>query len=105
MKHSSSPSVVLSLVLALFGVAVFISDNFAATALLATTIDSNLDWTGHAYWDYYGYHDDSDGSYQDIYASRNFRANPEDVLRSLCFLAVRGEARRVLAEHLWRRAI
>lgn len=105
MKHSRLPSVVLSLVLALFGVGVFISENFATTAHLETTLDSNLDWTGHARWDYYGYHDDSDGSYQDIYASRNFRAKSDGVVRSLCFLAVRGEASRVLAEYLWRIAI
>ena len=32
-------------------------------------------WTGRARWDYYGYHEDSDGSYQDLYAPRNFHAN------------------------------
>lgn len=32
-------------------------------------------WTGRARWDYYGYHEDSNGSYQDLYAPRNFRAN------------------------------
>jgi hypothetical protein len=32
-------------------------------------------WTGRARWDYYGYHEDSNSSYQDFYAPRNFRAN------------------------------
>ena len=32
-------------------------------------------WTGRALWDYYGYHEDSNGSYQDLYAPRNFRGN------------------------------
>jgi hypothetical protein len=33
-------------------------------------------WTGRAYWDYYGYHEDpTAGAYQDIYAARNFRGN------------------------------
>lgn len=32
-------------------------------------------WTGRARWDYYGYHEDSNGSYQDLYAPRNFHAN------------------------------
>lgn len=32
-------------------------------------------WTARARWDYYGYHEDSDGSYQDLYAPRNFHAN------------------------------
>lgn len=33
-------------------------------------------WTGKAYWDYYGYHEDpTPGAVQDIYAPRNFRAN------------------------------
>jgi hypothetical protein len=32
-------------------------------------------WAGRARYDYYGYHEDSDGSYQDIYAPRNFHAN------------------------------
>jgi hypothetical protein len=32
-------------------------------------------WTGRARYDYYGYHEDSDGSYQDLYAPRNFHAN------------------------------
>jgi hypothetical protein len=32
-------------------------------------------WTGRARWDYYGYHEDSNGSYQDLYAPRNFRGN------------------------------
>ena len=32
-------------------------------------------WTGRARWDYYDYHEDSDGSYQDLYAPRNFRGN------------------------------
>jgi hypothetical protein len=33
-------------------------------------------WTGKAYWDYYGYHEDSTlGAYQDIFAPRNFRGN------------------------------
>ena len=29
--------------------------------------------TGRARWDYYGYHEDSNGSYQDLYAPRTFR--------------------------------
>ena len=32
-------------------------------------------WTGRARWDYYGYHEDSNGSFQDLYAPRNFRGN------------------------------
>jgi len=33
-------------------------------------------WTGKAYWDYYGYHEDqTPGAYQDLYAPRNFRGN------------------------------
>jgi hypothetical protein len=33
-------------------------------------------WTGKAYWDYYGYHEDPTmGAVQDIFAPRNFRAN------------------------------
>jgi len=32
-------------------------------------------WTGRARWDYYSYHEDSDGSYQDLYVPRNFHAN------------------------------
>jgi hypothetical protein len=32
-------------------------------------------WTGRARWDYYGYHEDSNGSFQDLYASRNFHGN------------------------------
>ena len=32
-------------------------------------------WTGKALWNYYGYHEDSNGSYQDLLAPRNFRGN------------------------------
>jgi hypothetical protein len=32
-------------------------------------------WTGRARWDYYDYHEDSNGSYLDLYAPRNFHAN------------------------------
>ena len=33
-------------------------------------------WTGRAYWDYYGYHEDpTAGAVQDIFAPRNFRGN------------------------------
>jgi hypothetical protein len=32
-------------------------------------------WTGRARWDYYGYHEDSNGSFQDFYAPRNFHGN------------------------------
>ena len=33
-------------------------------------------WTGRAYWDYYGYHEDPTvGAVQDIFALRNFRGN------------------------------
>jgi len=32
-------------------------------------------WTGRVRWDYYGYHEDSNGSYQDLYAPRNFHSN------------------------------
>jgi hypothetical protein len=32
-------------------------------------------WTGRARWDYYSYHEDSNGSYQDLYAPRNFHGN------------------------------
>jgi hypothetical protein len=32
-------------------------------------------WAGRARWDYYGYHEDSNGSYQDLFAPRNFRGN------------------------------
>ena len=33
-------------------------------------------WTGKAYWDYYGYHEETTiGAYQDIFAPRNFRGN------------------------------
>ena len=41
-------------------------------------IDLHLskEWTGKAYWDYYGYHEDpSVGEVQDILAPRNFRGN------------------------------
>ena len=34
------------------------------------------DWTGKAYWDYYGYHEDpTAGVQQDLFAPRNFRGN------------------------------
>lgn len=32
-------------------------------------------WTGKAYWDYYGYHEDPTIVVQDLFAPRNFRAN------------------------------
>jgi hypothetical protein len=32
-------------------------------------------WTGKAYWGYYGYHEDQDNVVQDVFAPRNFRAN------------------------------
>ena len=32
-------------------------------------------WTGRARWDYYGYHEDSNGSYQDLFAPRSFHGN------------------------------
>jgi len=32
-------------------------------------------WTGRAVWNYYGYHEDSDGSYLDLFAPRNFHSN------------------------------
>lgn len=32
-------------------------------------------WTGKAYWDYYGYHEDLTTIAQDVFAPRNFRAN------------------------------
>lgn len=32
-------------------------------------------WAGRARWDYYGYHEASNGSYQDLYAPRNFHGN------------------------------
>jgi len=32
-------------------------------------------WTGKALWNYYGYHEDSNGSYQDLFVPRNFRGN------------------------------
>ena len=33
-------------------------------------------WTGRAYWDYYGYHEDpTAGATQDLFAPRNFRGN------------------------------
>lgn len=32
-------------------------------------------WTGRARWDYYGYHEDSNGSDQDLHAPRNFHGN------------------------------
>ncbi|HUN64036.1 MAG TPA: hypothetical protein VMU53_18695 [Candidatus Sulfotelmatobacter sp.] len=32
-------------------------------------------WTEHTSWDYYGYHEDSDSSCQDLYAPSNFQAN------------------------------
>ena len=32
-------------------------------------------WTGRARWDYYGYHEDSNGSYQDLFAPRDFHGN------------------------------
>ncbi len=32
-------------------------------------------WTGKAFWSYYGYHEDSNGSYQDLFVPRNFRGN------------------------------
>jgi hypothetical protein len=32
-------------------------------------------WTGKAYWDYYGYHEDESNVVQDVFAPRNFRAN------------------------------
>jgi hypothetical protein len=34
------------------------------------------EWTGKAFWDYYGYHEDpTPGAVQDIFAARNFRGN------------------------------
>jgi hypothetical protein len=32
-------------------------------------------WTGRARWDYYGYGEDSNGSFQDLFAPRNFHSN------------------------------
>lgn len=32
-------------------------------------------WTGKAYWGYYGYHEDASDVVQDVFAPRNFRAN------------------------------
>ncbi len=32
-------------------------------------------WTGKAYWDYYGYHEDPSAVVQDAFAPRNFRGN------------------------------
>jgi hypothetical protein len=32
-------------------------------------------WTGKAYWGYYGYHEDQSNVVQDVFAPRNFRAN------------------------------
>ena len=32
-------------------------------------------WTGKAYWGYYGYHEDVSNVVQDVFAPRNFRAN------------------------------
>ncbi len=32
-------------------------------------------WTGRALWDYYGYHEDSNGSFLDQFVPRNFRGN------------------------------
>jgi len=34
-------------------------------------------WTGRAFWDYYGYHEDASGAYQDQFSAalRNFRGN------------------------------
>jgi hypothetical protein len=32
-------------------------------------------WTGKAYWGYYGYHEDATAVDQDIFAPRNFRGN------------------------------
>jgi hypothetical protein len=32
-------------------------------------------WSGHAMWDYYGYHENSSTAYQDLYAPRNFQGN------------------------------
>ena len=32
-------------------------------------------WTGKAYWGYYGYHEDLTGAAQDVFAPRNFHAN------------------------------
>jgi hypothetical protein len=32
-------------------------------------------WTGRVYWGYYGYHEDESNLVQDVFASRNFRAN------------------------------
>jgi hypothetical protein len=32
-------------------------------------------WTWRARWDYYGYHEDHNGSYQDLFAPRNFHGN------------------------------
>ncbi len=32
-------------------------------------------WTGKAYWGYYGYHEDTTNNPQDVFAARNFHAN------------------------------
>jgi hypothetical protein len=32
-------------------------------------------WTGRALWNYYGYHEDSNGSVQDLFVPRNFQGN------------------------------
>ena len=32
-------------------------------------------WTGRAYWNYYGYHEDNFNTFQDIFAPRNFHTN------------------------------
>ena len=42
-------------------------------ALVAYSFNKN--WTGKAYWNYYGYHEDFTDVPQDIYAPRNFHAN------------------------------
>lgn len=36
-------------------------------------------WTGKAYWGYYGYNEDNTGAPQDIFTPRNFRGNLETV--------------------------
>ena len=41
----------------------------------AVSLHFTEQWTWRARWDYYGYHEDRNGSYQDLFAPRNFHGN------------------------------
>jgi hypothetical protein len=76
MKKSSPFSVALSQVFALSkGDVLFFGTLCGGSALPRHFCRLAKHWTEDTGWDYYGYHEDSDSSYQDLYAPSNFRTN------------------------------